>query len=231
VSALDGARPSPNIWGHPGTYEIENQAFDRDGLVWSAIGEFADWGGRDVLDIGCGTGFHLVHFAETARSVIGVEPHDDLAAIARRRVRRLEQTSVVAGLADALPLDAASVDFAHARWAYFFGPGCEPGLAELERVMRPGGTAVVIDNDPTRSTFGGWFRVGFPEVDPAAVEAFWEARGWSRTCVLTSWEFASREELEEVVRIELPTEAAESALAGHSGLRVDYAVNLWHRQF
>jgi SAM-dependent methyltransferase len=163
--------------------------------------------------------------------VIGVEPHHDLAAIARRRVRRLAHVAVLEGLADALPLDDASVDFVHARWAYFFGPGSEPGLAELSRVMCPGGVAVILDNDPTRSTFGGWFRTGFPEVDPAVVEAFWEKRGWSRARVLTAWEFDAREELEQVVRIELPPDAAESALGTHSGLQVDYAVNLWHRQF
>ena len=193
--------------------------------------QLASWAGRDVLDIGCGTGFHLPHFAEEARSVIGVEPHHDLAAIARRRVRRVGNTSVLEGLADALPVEPASVEFAHARWAYFFGPGCEPGLAELDRVMRPGGTAVILDNDPTRSTFGGWFRDGFPDVDPSAVEAFWEGLGWSRTRVLTSWDFESRDELEQVVRIELPPDAAEAALGQQSGLQVDYAINLWHRRF
>lgn len=228
---MDGARPSPNIWGHPGTYEIENRAFDREGLVWSAIAEFASWAERDVLDIGCGTGFHLPHFALEARSVTGVEPHHDLAAIARRRTRRLENGRVLEGLADALPLDDASVDFAHARWAYFFGPGCEPGLAELDRVVRPGGIAVILDNDPTRSTFGGWFRSGFPDVDPAIVEAFWTERGWSRTEVLTSWVFETRDDLESVVRIELPPAAADAALEDQSGLIVDYAVNLWHRAF
>lgn len=231
MSALDGARPSPNIWGHPGTYEIENRAFDREGLVWSAIGEFASWADRDVLDIGCGTGFHLPHFAREARTVTGVEPHHDLAAIAQRRVRRIGCASVLEGLADALPIEDSSVDVAHARWAYFFGPGCEPGLAELDRVMRPGGVAVILDNDPTRSTFGGWFRAGFPDVDPAVVEAFWEQRGWSRARVLAAWDFETREELAEVVRIELPPEVAERALGEHSGLRVDYAVNLWHRRF
>lgn len=228
---LEGARPSPNIWGHPGTYEIENRAFDREGLVWSAIGDVVSWAGGHVLDIGCGTGFHLPHFAREARSVVGVEPHHDLAAIARRRIRRLENVRVVEGLADALPLEDASVDVAHARWAYFFGPGCEPGLAELHRVMRPGGTAVILDNDPTRSTFGGWFRQGFPDVDPAVVAAFWEGLGWSRVRVRTSWEFDTREDLEAVVRIELPPETAAAALDEQSGLRVDYAINLWHRRF
>lgn len=184
-----------------------------------------------MLDIGCGTGFHLPHFAAVAASVTGVEPHRDLAAIARRRARRLDDVQVLDGLADALPVPDRSVDFAHARWAYFFGPGCEPGLAELDRVIRPGGVAVVLDNDPTRSTFGAWFRRGFPEVDPDRVEAFWEAHGWKRWPVLTSWEFESREDLEAVVRIELPTDAAEQALTEVDGLSVDYAVNLWWRRY
>ena len=59
----------------------------------------------------------------------------------------------------------------HARWASFFGPGpgCEPGLAELDRVLRRGGTAFVIDNDASRSTFGAWFRRSLPRRDQQAV--------------------------------------------------------------
>lgn len=184
-----------------------------------------------MLDVGCGTGFHLPHFAAAARSVVGIEPHHDLAGIAARRTRRLANVRVSEGLASALPLADGSIDVAHARWAYFFGPGCEPGLAELDRVMRGGGVAVILDNDPTRSTFGDWFRSGFPEVDPATIEAFWTDHGWSRERVSTAWDFVTRKELEEVVRIELPVDAAEAALAQHSGLRVDYAVNLWWRRF
>ncbi len=133
-----------------------------------------------MLDVGCGTGFHLPRFATTARSVVGVEPHPDLLALARRRTRALPSVTVHQGTAQALPLPEASVDVVHARWAYFFGPGCEPGLAELSRVVRRGGVALVVDNDPTRSTFGGWFRRGYPDVDPTAVELVFSGgdRGW-----------------------------------------------------
>ena len=119
----------------------------------------------------------------------------------------------------------------HARWAYFFGPGCEPGLAELDRVVRRGGTAFVIDNDATRSTFGGWFRRGYPTVDPEAVERFWSMRGWTRTPVDIGWSFESRADLESVVRIEFTPEVAEEILAEHDGTEVDYAVNLWCKRF
>ncbi len=224
-----GAVPSPNIWHHPQTYEVENRAVDPDGLIESAMSSVCSWDGRDVLDIGCGTGFHLPRWAATARHVTGVEPHHDLAAVAARRTRRLDNVTVRTGAAQDLPLPDASVDVAHARWAYFLGPGCEPGLAELDRVVRRGGTAFVIDNDATRSTFGAWFRRGYPGVDPVAVERFWSRHGWTRTPLDIRWSFTSRADLVAVVRIELPADVAEAALAGHDGLEVDYAVNLWWR--
>jgi SAM-dependent methyltransferase len=203
---------------------------DREGRIEAAMREVADWAGRDVLDIGCGTGFHLPRFAATARSVVGVEPHPPLLRLARRRTARIDGVSVLHGSAAALPLPAASVDIAHARWAYFFGPGSEPGLAELDRVVRRGGTAFVIDVDPTRSTFGRWFRAAYPTVDPATVERFWSTRGWTRVPLLVDWRFDRRADLEAVVRIELDPRTADAALAEHEGTTVDYAVNLWYRR-
>jgi SAM-dependent methyltransferase len=226
-----GARPSPNIWNHTATYETENRAVDPDGALEAAMRSVAPWDGRVVLDVGCGTGFHLPRFAATAASVVGVEPHGDLVALARRRTRRLPNVSVLAGTAQALPVPDGSVDVVHARWAYFFGPGCEPGLAELDRVVRRGGTAYVIDNDPTRSTFGSWFRRGYPEVDPVAVERFWSTRGWTRIPVDMRWAFGSRADLESVVHIEFDPAVAAAVLAEHEGTEVDYAVNVWWRQF
>ena len=191
-----------------------------------------DWTGRDVLDIGCGTGFHLPAFAAAARQVTGVEPHHQLRALAVRRTRRLGNVTMLPGLAGALPVPDASVDITHARWAYFFGPGSEPGLAELDRVIRRGGVAFVIDNDSERSTFGGWFRQGFPEVSPSDVERFWSLHGWFRERLTCAWTFDSRDDLEAVVRIELPTAVAEQVLASYDGgLEIDYAINLWWRRF
>src|SRR6476620_3318173 len=162
----------------------------------------AGWAGRDVLDLGCGTGFHLPRWAGRARHVYGVEPHPALAAAAARRTSRLGNVTVLPGTAQRLPLAPASVDVVQARWAYFFGPGCEPGLRELDRVVRRGGTAFVVDNDGTRSTFGSCFRRCYPTIDPETVRRFWTSRGCTRHPVLTSWEFDTSADLEAVVRIE-----------------------------
>ena len=226
-----GATPSPNIWHHPATYEIENRAADPLGRIEAAMASVASWDGARLLDVGCGSGFHLPRWATSAASVMGVEPHPDLAALARRRTRRLENVSVSVGTAQALPVADASVDLMHARWAYFFGPGCEPGLAELDRVMARGGTAFVIDNDGSRSTFGAWFRRGYPEIDPDTVERFWSIRGWTGIPVDMGWSFESRADLEAVVRIEFAPDVAEPILASHVGTDVDYAVNVWWRRY
>jgi SAM-dependent methyltransferase len=224
--------PSPNIWYYQADYELENRAQDSGGEIWRVLREEGDWAGRDVLDVGCGDGFHLPRFARDARSVLGVEPHEPLVRSALERVKGLSNVDVKMGRAQRLPVRSASVDVVHARTAYFFGPGCEPGLAELDRVVRRGGVALVVDNDPTRSTFGRWFRRGYPDLpDPATVERFWSARGWTRTPVDMAWRFSSRADLEAVVRIEFDRPTAEAILAEHAGTEVDYAVNLWWKRF
>lgn len=241
-----GTVPSPNIWEHTAIYEVENNAVDRSRTIERAMRAIDDWSGRRLLDLGCGTGFHLPRWAQegpayapggAAASVVGVEPHPALAALARRRLQILDPaarrtTTVLVGNAQAIPLPDMSVDVVQARWAYFFGPGCEPGLRELERVVRRGGTAFIIDNDGSRSTFGRWFRRGYPTVPaPAELERFWTSHGWTREPVDMRWEFDDREDLESVVRIEFDRANADLILAEHAGTSVDYAVNLWWRRF
>ncbi|MBV2361773.1 class I SAM-dependent methyltransferase [Streptomonospora nanhaiensis] len=230
---MAGAIPSPNIWNSPGTYELENDAVDPDGAIDAAMRAVRGPAGARVLDIGCGTGYHLPRFAREAEHVIGVEPHAELAAVARARAAAagLANVEVRTGVAQNLPVPDSRIDLAHARWAYFFGPGCEPGLAELRRVMRRGGVAFVIDNDATRSTFGGWFRRFLPRYDPEAVERFWARQGFARTPLTMRWKFERRADFEAVVRIEFDRALAEEIIAEHPGLEVDYAVNLWWREY
>jgi SAM-dependent methyltransferase len=233
-----GPIPSPNIWNDPDVYETENRAVDPDRRLEAAMAGERDLQGARVLDLGCGTGFHLERWARLgAAAVVGVEPHPPLVERARARVAGLPEdvagrVTVLRGGAEDLPLSDGVVDVMQARWAYFFGSGCEPGLAELDRVMAPGGVAFVIDNDLTvPSTFGGWFTAAYPAYDREATERFWARQGWGRRSVLVRWAFERREDLEAVVRIEFPPSVADRILAEHSGLDVDYAVALRSRRY
>ncbi|GGO61531.1 class I SAM-dependent methyltransferase [Nonomuraea cavernae] len=266
-----GAIPSPNIWHSPQVYELENRAVDPDGAANAAMWALRPWAGATVLDIGCGTGYHLPGLATGAASVpgvargaasvpgvatgaagmaevaagaasvpgdimgaarvIGVEPHGDLVALARRRCARLANVTVHAGTAQDLPLPDSSVDVAVARWAYFFGPGCEPGLRELARVLRRGGTAFVIDLDAGRGPFGRWFSRTVPTYSAQRVEDFWLRQGWQRQPLDLRMVFERRADLEAVLRIEFAPRVAEEAIAETPGLELAYPNVLRWRHF
>ena len=232
-AALNAVRPadvvpSPNIWHWPDVYEVENRAQDVHGAIWAAISEECPFGGRDVVDVGCGDGFHLPLFARTAKSVTGVEPHPPLVVRARQRVASLPNARVVSGPAQGLPLDDASADLVHARTAYFFGPGCEPGMREADRVLRPGGALVVVDLDGLADPYGPWLLADEPRYDPVVVEKFFADNGFSLRRVVAQWRFESREDLEAVLRIEFSAKVAERAIASVSGVSfpVGYRVHV-----
>jgi SAM-dependent methyltransferase len=177
----------------------------------------APWAGRTLLDLGCGSGYWLGRYAGEAAEVIGVEPDPRLLPLAAGRDRRAR---VLRGSAEHIPLPDQSVDVVHARFAYFFPPGCDAGLAEVMRVLRPGGTLVVIGNDLRAGEFAELVRAAGEALVPAGGEetdAWWAARGADRTTVRSRWRFASRADFEAVLRMEFPLKVAGPWLAAHPG--------------
>ena len=94
--------------------------------------------GATVLDVGCGTGIYLKRFKELGFTPVGVEPAQAMLERARRDNPgvRIEE-----GVATALPLDDASVDFVSVIevFRYLHLHDTRAGLAECFRVLRPGG--------------------------------------------------------------------------------------------
>ncbi|MCB9177253.1 MAG: methyltransferase domain-containing protein [Caldilineae bacterium] len=235
LDVLPGVHPSPNIQTDPERYELENQAADPEGWLWKAMSRISGWQGRTVLDLGAGTGYHLPRFAASAGHVIAVEPHGPSRLRIARRIaeRDLENVSLLAGSAEAIPLPDRSIDVCHCRFAYFFGTErCLPGLRELARVMRPGGTAFIIDNHLSQGSFARWLYLAYAsyQLTQAEVEAFWQAQGFDRVVVPSEWRFERREDLEAVVRLEFG-DAAERLLAEHAGTRVDYHYCLYWKRY
>lgn len=211
-------RFAPNIGGHADSYELENRAVDRAGDVLRAMRRVAPWADRTVLDLGCGTGYWLRRYASEAARVLGVEPDPALREVARQAAGALPATEVLAGSAERIPLPDASVDVVHARFAYFFPPGADAGLAEVLRVLRRGGRLVVVDNDYRWGEFARLLADSAarpPLETAAAVDTWWRERGAARYEVRSELRFASRADLVAVLHIELPPEVARNWLRQH----------------
>jgi SAM-dependent methyltransferase len=232
-ASLSGARlpdfkHAPNQGGHVELYEVENRAIDPGGHVLAAMRARAPWAGRALLDLGCGSGYWLSGYAGEAARVTGVEPDPRLVPLAAARDPRVR---VLHGSAEHIPLDDQSVDVVHARFAYFLSPGREAGLAEVMRVLRPGGTLVVIGNDLRAGEFAGLVRAAEGALVPAGGEetdAWWAAQGADRATVRSEWRFASRADFEAVLRMEFPLKVSDPWLAAHPGaLGLSYSYALF----
>jgi SAM-dependent methyltransferase len=228
-AAFPDWRFAPNIGGHPDVYEIENRALDPDGHVLAAMRNLAPWNGRTLVDLGCGTGFWLPGYARDAARVIGIEPDPALRARAEARIRGVPGAEVLQGSAEHLPLADRSVDVVHARFAYFLSPGIvdgakaagapgDAGLAEVMRVLRPGGSLIVVDNDYRWGEFAGLLAAAAsvpPLHTASAIDSWWRERGATRHEVRSQWRFASRADLAAVLKIEVPVPVARAWLARH----------------
>ncbi|MFC5053819.1 methyltransferase domain-containing protein [Saccharothrix xinjiangensis] len=102
--------------------------------------------GHTALDVGCGPGTDLPSLAARAGSVIGVDLDPAMVAEARRRTAGTG-VEVVGGDAQALPLAGSSVDRARVDRVLHQVDSPRRVLAELGRVLRPGGLAVLAQPD------------------------------------------------------------------------------------
>lgn len=200
-------------------YEIENDAIDHDETLWRALCTAAPWDGKDLLDLGCGTGYWLPRYARTTRTLYGVEPD---TALLEAAAQRTTDVTVLHGSAEHIPLDDSSVDVVHARFAYFFpspNNDCAAGLREVLRVLRPGASLVVIDNDQKDGDFADLLRAGNTAEHQGPgdfILRWWQDQGATTQRIMSSWTFNSPEDLAKVVAMEFPNNTADSWLDAHA---------------
>jgi arsenite methyltransferase len=141
----------------------------RRSLVQEAIGAAA---GERILDVGCGPGFYVAELLERVGPeghVSGVDTSAPMLAIAGRRVEGHENVELLDAPATALPFEADSFDGAISVQVLEYVDDVPLALAELHRVLRPGGRLVIWDVD--------WETVSMRSEDPQRMRR-----------VLTAWD-------------------------------------------
>jgi ubiquinone/menaquinone biosynthesis C-methylase UbiE len=118
-------------------YERARPTYPQAAVAWLCE-RLAVRRGRRVLDLAAGTGKLTRSLVAAGADVVAVEP------IAAMRERLPPEVEALDGTAEAIPLPGASVDAVTVAQAFHWFDA-EPALAEIHRVLRPGGTLQFAD--------------------------------------------------------------------------------------
>jgi len=141
---------------------VASESFHRQGADWdemraldlpapaveaSLLARVPDEGMDRLLDIGTGTGRVLELLGPRVRHGIGIDASKAMLALARARLARAGLAHCSVRLADMyrLPLADGSVDLAVLQMVLHYAEQPEGAIAEAARVLRPGGTLLVVD--------------------------------------------------------------------------------------
>ncbi|MGC2403233.1 MAG: methyltransferase domain-containing protein [Acidobacteriaceae bacterium] len=113
--------------------------------------------GLDILDTGCGTGRWLRHFAERSpRRLTGVDASAEMIAAAGRKLGDLCELKL--GSCTSLPFAEEGADLVLSSFVLSYVDDLDACAAEVDRVLRPGGSFFLSDMHPETEISLGWKR-------------------------------------------------------------------------
>ncbi len=133
-------------------WDKQARSYDRDMRFWERIlfGDTREWvcsqATGDVLEVAIGTGLNLAHYPEAVR-LTGIDWSTEMLEHARRRAAKLGRTvDLREGDAEALRFPDASFDTVVCTFSLCAIPGERTAIAEMARVLRPGGRLLLADH-------------------------------------------------------------------------------------
>lgn len=113
-----------------------------------------------VLEVGIGSGLNLPFYGPGVTEIIGLEPSQPLLEMASRRAGADKTVSFLPASAETIPLDACSVDTVVTTWTMCSIPDACAALAEMRRVLRPGGEFLFVEHGRAPDRWACTSRIG-----------------------------------------------------------------------
>jgi ubiquinone/menaquinone biosynthesis C-methylase UbiE len=120
-----------------------------------------------VVELGAGTGRNLAHYPSTVGRLVLTEPSPTMRDQIRTRLREVApafEVEIVDATADRLPCNDGSADAVVSTLVLCSVPALGPAVAEIRRVLRPGGELRLIEHVAAERT---WARRVQRTLDPA----------------------------------------------------------------
>ncbi len=178
------------------TYLTSTYFFDK--IYWRRLRErtFGPVTGR-VLELGVGLGYSFPFYRpEQISLLVGIEPAERVMGYARRKAARLRlPIELVAARAEALPFPADYFDYVTCGVVFCTVPEVAKGLAEIRRVLKPGGQFRFFEHVGAERGPVRWVQQGLARPWKWAGAGCWLTRPTEQAIWQAGFDFAELEHL------------------------------------
>jgi len=209
---------------------------DYQGNLWAALRGVRPLDGLDVIEMGAGTGRLTLFLAPFVHRLTAFDLSPHMLSVTNDKISTAGLTNVITAAADnvALPVRSGVADVSIAGWS--FGHACgwypetwltviENMVSEMQRVLKPGGTAIIFETLGT-----GTDSPGAPTQALHSYYHFLEASwGFTRTVIQTDYRFESPEIAAERTRFFFGDALADRMLAEKMTILPEFT-GMWHKQ-
>jgi ubiquinone/menaquinone biosynthesis C-methylase UbiE len=217
-------------------YDRLVQHEDYEGNLLATLNEIHPLENADVVDFGAGTGRITLQIVPLVNSVRAFDITPSMIRITRSKLSQCSGSNWLAGVADsrAVPLPANCADVAVEGWSFVqiatwhaddWQKEVDRAVGEMFRVVRPGGTVILIETMGTGKT-----EPDPPEPHRPVHDHLVREWGFLSTWIRTDFFWTSMDEARDVIVPLFGDAALEAAIDSRQGVTLPECTGIWHRR-
>jgi ubiquinone/menaquinone biosynthesis C-methylase UbiE len=131
--------------GTPGFFrQLDEYRYDKLNYLPRLV-DFSSYRGKTLLEVGCGAGIDLVRFAQAGAAVTGIDLSTTAIDLARKNLSQNELNADLCLMnGESMQFADNSFDVVYAHGVLQYTADAEKMVAEIHRVLKPGGEAIVM---------------------------------------------------------------------------------------